>query len=238
MLQACLNGGRRAEESAALPLTPAEIGEDAAKAVRAGANCLHIHPRTAAGEETLAPEPVAAALSAVRAAVPGVPVGVGTGAWIAPGGRARQADIAAWTTLPDYASVNLHEEDAGEVIALLRKMGVEVEAGLWSPADLPRFLATDTGAALRILIEMPDTGGAEAMAEAERLLDGIGEAGLTLPVLAHGFGRSTWPMIGFAAERGLDARIGLEDTTSLPDGTPAPSNAALVAAARVILEDK
>ncbi|MGN6634958.1 MAG: 3-keto-5-aminohexanoate cleavage protein [Oryzihumus sp.] len=32
--------------------------------------------------------------------------------------------------------------------------------------------------------------------------------------------------------RGLDTRVGLEDTLRLPDGTPAPDNAALVAAAR------
>jgi uncharacterized protein (DUF849 family) len=33
----------------------------------------------------------------------------------------------------------------------------------------------------------------------------------------------------------LDARIGLEDTQVLPDGSPAPDNAALVAAALRIL---
>lgn len=235
MLQACLNGGRRAEESPALPITAEALGRDAAAAVAAGAACLHIHPRGPDGEETLAPGPVAEALLAVRAAVPGVPVGVGTGAWIAPGGRARQADMSAWEVMPDYASVNLHEPDAQEVIALLTERGVGIEAGLWTLEDVPRFLAGAPDQALRVMLEMEDPDGAAAAAEADRMLAALAEASIDRPILAHGHDRCVWPMIRFAAARGLDTRIGLEDTTLMPDGTPAPSNAALVAAARGLL---
>jgi uncharacterized protein (DUF849 family) len=38
-------------------------------------------------------------------------------------------------------------------------------------------------------------------------------------------------MLRLAGARGLDARIGLEDTLTLPDGQPAVDNAALVRAA-------
>lgn len=44
-------------------------------------------------------------------------------------------------------------------------------------------------------------------------------------------GPATWPVLAEAVRRGLDARIGLEDTLHLPDGSPAADNAALVAAA-------
>jgi uncharacterized protein (DUF849 family) len=42
-------------------------------------------------------------------------------------------------------------------------------------------------------------------------------------------------MLARAADLGFATRIGLEDTLVLPDGTEAPDNAALVAAAREIL---
>jgi uncharacterized protein (DUF849 family) len=41
-----------------------------------------------------------------------------------------------------------------------------------------------------------------------------------------------------AASRLFDVRIGLEDVLNLPDGSPAPDNAALVAAAREIVESR
>jgi uncharacterized protein (DUF849 family) len=53
-----------------------------------------------------------------------------------------------------------------------------------------------------------------------------------LPVLLHGEGTSAWPVFGVAAREGLQARIGLEDSLVLPDGSPARGNADLVRAAR------
>src|SRR5206468_3866724 len=96
---------------------------------------LHVHPRDAAGRESLEQGDIAAALDAIRAQVPGVPVGVSTGWWIAPGGRARQAPIAAWRVLPDYVSVNLVEADAPEIIALApRRRDAERARGRQAPA--------------------------------------------------------------------------------------------------------
>ena len=43
---------------------------------------------------------------------------------------------------------------------------------------------------------------------------------------------ATWILIEDAARRGLDTRVGLEDTLSLPDGRQARGNAELVSAAR------
>jgi uncharacterized protein (DUF849 family) len=45
---------------------------------------VHLHPYDAQGRETLAAEPCAEALRAVRAAVPGVPVSLSTSAEIEP----------------------------------------------------------------------------------------------------------------------------------------------------------
>ena len=236
MLQACLNGGLTRAEHPRVPLTPAELANAAARARTAGARELHLHPRARDGTETLAPDAVAAALTAVREAVPDMPVGVGTGDWIAPGGRARQRDIAGWTVRPDHASVNLKETDAFEVMALLADMGVGIEAGVWSLADAERLLTEGRpGDCLRILVEMPDEAPEAALAEAARVLDALAEAGIDRPILLHGDGASAWACLREAGRRGLDTRIGLEDARALPDGAPAPDNAALVAAAAAIL---
>ena len=51
------------------------------------------------------------------------------------------------------------------------------------------------------------------------------------PVLLHGESAGAWPVLKIAVQRGLDTRIGLEDTLQLPDGTIASDNAELVTAA-------
>jgi uncharacterized protein (DUF849 family) len=46
---------------------------------------------------------------------------------------------------------------------------------------------------------------------------------------------ASWAVAARAVERGNGIRTGLEDTTVLPDGRPAPDNAALVRAAAAML---
>lgn len=54
---------------------------------------------------------------------------------------------------------------------------------------------------------------------------------MTVPRLQHGDAEATWPLISDAVARGLDTRVGFEDTVLLPDGQTAATNAELVAAA-------
>jgi uncharacterized protein (DUF849 family) len=229
MLQACLNGNRDTAFHPAVPRTPDELARDAKAVVAAGADALHVHPRDAAGRESVQPADIAAALAAIRASVPGTPVGVSTGWWIAPGGRARQAPIAAWQVLPDYVSVNLIEEDAPEVIALALGKGIGVEAGLWSLADAERFVAlADAPRCLRTLLEINEQDVAEAMAAAEGIRAVLARAGLGLPSMLHGYEATKWRLYRAALGRGLDTRIGLEDGKHLPSGAVAESNEALI----------
>lgn len=93
MIKACLNGDRTGEDHQGVPITPDELGRDAAAAVAAGADALHIHPRGASGLETLEYADVQAAVTAVRRNCPGVPVGVSTREAARPGsGRAAPVD--------------------------------------------------------------------------------------------------------------------------------------------------
>ncbi|MGK5558006.1 3-keto-5-aminohexanoate cleavage protein [Actinomadura kijaniata] len=229
MLQLCPNGGRTA---AHVPDTPSRLAAD----VRAsGLGDVHLHPRDAHGAETMEPAHVAAAVAAVRAAAPGVTVGVTTAAWIEPDPARRAALVRSWTVLPDHASVNWHEDGADLVAEALLDRGVGVEAGLFSGTDAAaRFLAwPHADRVLRVLAEVTDTDPATAPATAEDLLAGLAPA--ARPILLHGEEGGAWPVLRLAARLGLPTRIGLEDTLLLPDGSPAPDNTALVNAARAIL---
>src|SRR5215470_19628896 len=118
MLQACLNGGRKRDYHPTLPLSADELAADARAVIVAGAEQIHLHVRGADGKESLQPDDVARTLAAVRSAVPGVPLGLSTGWWIPPRGRARQEHFLMWQVIPDYVSINLIEEDSTEVIDL------------------------------------------------------------------------------------------------------------------------
>ena len=59
----------------------------------------------------------------------------------------------------------------------------------------------------------------------------VAAAGSPAPTLLHGLDESCWPLLEHAGVRGVQTRIGMEDTLSLPDGSTAPGNAALVSAA-------
>jgi uncharacterized protein (DUF849 family) len=236
MLQVCLNGARSRAECSHLPVTADELAVAAREAVAAGAEDVHLHPKDRDGQDTLEAAIVAAAVSAVRAAVPGIPVGVTTGAWATADPHARAAHVRSWTVIPDHASVNWHEDGATEVAAALLDRGVGIEAGIYSgtPA-VQRFLDwPGSRRVLRVLAEITEPAPQDALHAAARLLDELGSA--ATPVLLHGEDATAWPVLRLSASRRLDARIGLEDVLHLPDGTPAPGNAALVRVAREIIE--
>jgi uncharacterized protein (DUF849 family) len=211
-LKACLNGGRM---DPFVPKTPAELAESAVAAVAAGAEAVHLHPRGPDGRESLAPADVSAAVTAARRA--GVPVGVTTGVWISP---ERHDLIAAWTDLPDFASVNVGEPGYDDLVTLLTSRGVQVEAGVWSPGEADR-----TGPVDRILVEIVDTPAAEAVSAADAILSRL-DGGI--PILLHGEDEACWPLVAHAGRLGLPTRIGLEDTLTGPAGEPVTSNADLV----------
>ena len=241
LIKACLNGGRTRDEHPSVPQTPAELATEAAAAVRAGAGAVHLHPRDPSGAETLEADAVLAAVEAVRAAVPATPVGVTTGLWVAAGDLARRtAQVSRWAGngRPDFASVNWSEPGADELAGLLGELGIAVEAGLWSVADADQLAASGFGNyVLRILIEPHDGVPEVAVAVAVNVEAALNEHALVAPRLHHGYGPATWPVLRAAIRMGRDIRIGLEDTTVLPDGRVASGNGELVeAAVRLVAE--
>jgi uncharacterized protein (DUF849 family) len=229
-IKACLNGARRPAENPAIPITPDAIAAEAVAAAAAGARAVHFHPKDADGVDTLDAAAVAAAVRAVRAAAPDLALGVTTGAWALPDAAQRVAAVQAWTVLPDFASVNWSEDGSDAVAAVLANRGVGIEAGLFHPQAVANWAASPwRGSCIRMMIELRWTPDFES--RVDEMLGQVRAVDPTTPVLVHSFGEGVWPAIRYAASLGLQSRVGFEDTVALPDGTPAPGNAALVAAA-------
>ena len=224
LIQACLNGSRRPGDHPALPVTAAELAEDAVRVTREGTGQLHVHPRGPEGAESLEAGACGDALLAIRRACPGVPVGLSTAAWIEPDPERRQANIASWMERPDYVSVNFAEEGAEDLCRLLGRLGIGIEAGVWTLTDAEVLVASGFSRHLvRVLVEPQETVPAEAEATADRISAALDRADVR-PRLFHGSGIATWRVIEYGLAGAWDVRVGLEDTLVLPDGTPASGN--------------
>jgi uncharacterized protein (DUF849 family) len=214
-----------------VPVTAAQLRDDAVACERAGAHAFHIHPRDADGAERLDAGWVDEAANAVHD-VSRWPVSVTTGAWIEGDHRRLLAMVARWTG-PDAASVNLSEADAVDTMRALLGRGIRVEAGVSSAEDATRLTRSGLADRLeRVLVELLDVPAADVVATADAIHEALDHDGVRTPRLQHGEGDATWVALEDAVRRGLDTRIGLEDVLVLPDGSAAPDNAALVAAAR------
>jgi len=232
MLQVCPNGTR----TEGVPVSPEEVAAAVRAAADVGAEDVHLHPKDGSGADTLDALHVAETVAAVRARTPAIRVGVTTGAWTAPDPAERAALIRSWTVLPDHASVNFHEAGAEMVAEALFERGVAIEAGIFSGTDAAeRFLRwPHAHHVLRILAEVTDTAPETATGTAKALLHAIGTRH-SRPILLHGEDGGAWPVLRLAVRHNLDVRIGLEDTLTLPDGSPAGDNATLIQTARALL---
>jgi uncharacterized protein (DUF849 family) len=188
--------------------------------------------RGANGQESLDPADVAKSLAAVRAAIPNTPVGISTGAWILQNAHLRHEIISRWTVLPDFASVNFKEEGAVALADLLLSRGVPVEAGLSDPYGTQTFVSSGLAPrCLRLLIEPFDSSTSAALKTLDLIEALLDTTRVKQSRVLHGLNHTAWDLIDEAAGRGYDTRVGFEDILTLPDGTPAASNAALVAEA-------
>ena len=237
LLEACLNGARTKSEHPAIPRTPEELAAESLASVMAGARVLHLHPYDAAGAETFAAEPCAAALLAIRAVCPGIPISLSTSEGIEPH-PARLKTIASWTELPDLVTANQGEAGIEELCELLIERGVGIEAGLLQLSDAERFVSSGlVERCVRVLVEPLDADPATAVAHAASMEQVLAAAGVELEQVHHGDGIATWRVMARAVRLGHGIRVGLEDTTRLPDGRLATDNASLVASAARMLSD-
>jgi uncharacterized protein (DUF849 family) len=206
LIEAALNGGRYRSQHPAIPQSPDELAQAARES--------------------------AAAVRAVRGAIPGTPFGVSTGAWILKDAALRHKMVSEWKVLPDFASVNFKEEGAVELASLLASRGLRIEAGL-SDALGAEILVTSGLAPsfLRILLEPQENSADSALANVSAIEAALKAGGVKLPLLLHGLDATAWELLDAAAARGYDTRVGFEDVLTLPSGALAASNAELIAEA-------
>jgi uncharacterized protein (DUF849 family) len=236
MIQVALNGSRPPADHPAIPTTPDQFAAEAQRAIAAGARAIHLHGRGPSGAESIAPGDVASVVGAVRAVAGDVPIGISTGVWIIRDPVARLAVVRTWTVLPDYASVNVREAGAVDLMALLIERGIGVEAGVWTAEDVA--LLVQSGLAprcLRVLLEPMETTTDAARANVARMVELLDEHTIDRPRLLHGTGPTAWDMIAEAGARRYDTRVGFEDTITLPNGARASNNAELVEAAKQVI---
>jgi uncharacterized protein (DUF849 family) len=231
LLEVALNGTRPTSEHPAIPTTPTEIAKEARATVGVGAEVVHLHAYDD-GAETLAAQPCAATLRAVRAACPEIPISMTTSAGIEPDPRHRHDFIAAWTDLPDLVTANMGEEGITELCELLLSRGVGIEAGLLSVRDAEAFVKYGLAdRCVRVLVEPLENDSADALATAAAIEEILSKNQISMEQVHHGDGITSWLVNERALARGHGIRTGLEDTIVLPDGTMTADNADLVRAA-------
>ena len=190
MLQAALNGSRM---HPALPRTPQQLAAEARAAVDAGAVTLHLHPYDDSGRETLEAEACAAALRAVRARCPGVPISLSTSAEIESDSERRWALVAAWTDLPDLVTANQGEEGILDLCELLLERQIGIEVGLLSLDDAHAFVASGIAPrCVRAMVEPLDDAPDAAVAHAEAIEHALAEGGVEVEQVHHGDGIASW----------------------------------------------
>lgn len=229
LLQATLNGPYTKDHHPAIPISPGELADDARTCVAAGADEIHVHPRDVYGLERLDPAVIDRVVTTVKDAC-GTPVGVSTAPWAEPDLDRRVELIRRWSA-PDFAAVDLSEPGATRVMEACLEAGIGVEAGLSSVEDVETLAASGLApVVLRILVGPIGVPVADALPVAEAVHAALDRHGARAPRMQHGDGESAWVLLMDAFRRGIDIRIGLEDTLRGPDGTLMASNSALVRA--------
>lgn len=232
MIKIALNGARSESPGVLIPNTPFRIKDDARKLFQSGFSIFHVHIYNDSGKESLQPDDVAKVINYIREISPYILIGISTGDWIEPNFEKRKMDIRNWKIIPDFASVNIIEENSIEVAQELIKKGIQVEAGITDPASAEKFVQSNiNNNCLRILIEPQEQIFTEALSNVETIEKILDFGNIRIERLLHGFDETAWPLLLEAFKKGYRARIGLEDTIYLPSGKKAMGNLELAEAA-------
>lgn len=233
------------EQTPHLPISAEEIAEDAAKCREAGAAMVHLHVRTPDGKPSQDTELFRAAIRAIRKRTD-ILIQVSTGGAVGMGVDERcgglrltgedRPDMATLTT----GTVNFGDEVFWNPRPLVRDIARRIKALGLRPelecfdvgmVDEARALAKDG------VIELPAhfdfvLGVPGALTAREDALDFMIKSlpeGSTWTVAA--VGRHQLPFVDLAAERGGNARVGLEDNIYVSKGVLAKGNWELVSEA-------
>jgi 3-keto-5-aminohexanoate cleavage enzyme len=246
------------DQCPAIPYTPREIGEEAARAAQEGAAIVHIHARTPDGGPDWSVETFAAIYAEVRARTD-VIVNFSTGAVGIP---AEQRIAHIKELKPEMAALNMGSMNYA-IYSERRKEFLHDHVFANPFRDIRFFLETMNAADVRPELECFDTGHVGNTrplihlgvlkppfqfslimgvlggipASTRHLVDQVD----SLPPQSHwqviGISLAQWPLVAAAITMGGNVRVGLEDNFYLEEGHMARSNGELVAkAARMCRE--
>ena len=236
LLKIALNGARPKSQNKFIPQSLEEIRKEVTQLYKIGCKVFHIHCYDKNGTESLRPEDVNNLISMVKKISPGILVGISTGDWIEPELEKRLGYIRQWENLPDFASVNMIEDDAVVVSKALIARGIMVEAGLNEIKAAEKFaesnLAEECG---RILIEPEEENFESALKTINAIEKILDSNRIHISRLLHGFNSVAWDILREARKRGYDGRIGMEDTIYLENGKLVSSNLEIIQAAIKII---
>lgn len=233
------NGARKSKvDHPALPVTAEDLAATARACAQAGANAIHVHVRDADGQHTLDAGRYAEAIAAIGAAAPGMRIQITTEA-VGIFDVAAQIDCLARVRAPE-ASIALREierrpERLAEAYRVAEEAGTEVQHILYAPDDLTRLMdhldaGTIPASFNRVLFVLGrySEGQRSAPEDLDPFLATLGQLPLDWSVCA--FGAREQECLLYALRRGGNVRIGFENNTIAPNGTPFADNAAAVAA--------
>jgi uncharacterized protein (DUF849 family) len=249
-----------------LPITPAQIADSALEAAEAGAAQVHLHVRDpATGRPSMELALYEEVVARIRARntevivnlttgpggrfVPGAedPAVAGPGTTLTTAAR-RTAHVTALR--PEVATLDLNTMNSGGQVvintprsvramaAALRAAGAVPEIELFDSGDIALLhdLLRDGTLAPLVLCSfvLGVKYGFQPSPETVLYARGLLPPGAEFTVI--GTGRHAFPMVAQSVLAGGHARVGLEDAVYLGRGVLAPSNAAMVAKARGIVE--
>ncbi|MBX6323691.1 MAG: 3-keto-5-aminohexanoate cleavage protein [Rhodospirillaceae bacterium] len=242
------NGGRRTKwDHPALPMTAADLADTAAACLAAGAAMIHVHVRDREGRHLLDAAAYAEALAAMRAAVGSRLVLQITSESLDIYPPAAQMEVVK-AVRPEAVSLALREfapdaaAEAGftDFLAWLRRERVVPQIILYAPEEAVRL----DDMRRRGLIPFADLPvlyvlGRYTAGQTSRPAELLPFLAPDMPRFRHwmtcAFGRHEAACVTAAALLGGHARVGFENNLLLPDGSQAPSNAALVEAVATAL---
>ncbi len=231
------------EQTPYLPITAEEIAEDAAKCREAGAAMVHIHVRTATGAPSQDTELFRAAIRAIRRRCD-VLVQVSTGGAVGMSAEERCGPLKlTGPDRPDMATLSTGTVNFGndvfsnprplirEIATRIKTLGLKPELECFDVGMIDEARALEKEGFISLPAHFDfvlGVGGALAASpEALDFMRSYIPAGSTWTCAA--MGRHQLPFVELSAERGGNARVGLEDNIFLSKGVLAKGNHELVA---------
>ena len=251
IITAALTGGAtNRSHCPAIPYTPVELGEEALRAVNAGASSVHIHAREDDGTPSWRPEVFKAITKEVRERCPTVIINYSTGALGLP---VEERIKHLPYTKPEMAAFNMGSMNYAIFSKKQKKFHwnavfensfdtmMTVVKSMNENNIIPEMECFDTGhirnaQPLREMGLIPDNASYSLVmgvlggipATPENLMHQIKQVPEGANWQSIIISRNQWQLNSLAAMMGGNIRVGLEDNFYLPNGEMATSNGALV----------